>query len=254
MTHHPKRIKKVCCFLKRLEKKICQIKSLCFFSEITHHRNDTRSRAENSPAQGNLQEAHHFFDENWAVIARLEPHSKQSHEKWQVHPAPRAPRLRAAAAVTFRQSLCVPRTQGAWTDHRSSIWNFRLCWWFLWVFVFFWTNTCKIFLGRTAEILPLFPFWQSFLQDHLAVIRSSTVRVVSITKSFETYISKLQWGISVSRSQMVQTGPIHKMWKHLQLLFGQRIPLSHCLVTQKMNKIRHLNFWLEVSTSNDSTT
>ena len=113
MTHHPKRIKKVCCFLKRLEKKICQIKSLCFFSEITHHRNDTRSRAENSPAQGNLQEAHHFFDENWAVIARLEPHSKQSHEKWQVHPAPRAPRLRAAAAVTFRQSLCVPRTQGA---------------------------------------------------------------------------------------------------------------------------------------------
>jgi len=72
--------------------------------------------------QGNLQEAHHFFDENWAVIARLEPRhirksSKQSHEKngksWQVHPSTENLRLRAAAAVAFRQSLCVPRAQGA---------------------------------------------------------------------------------------------------------------------------------------------
>lgn len=41
------------------------------------------------------------------------------------------------------------------------------------------------------------------LQDHLAVVRSSTVRVVSITKSFETYISKLQWGISVSHGWVI---------------------------------------------------
>ncbi|CAJ1406145.1 unnamed protein product, partial [Effrenium voratum] len=31
-------------------------------------------------------------------------------------------------------------------------------------------------------------------KDHLAVVRSSAVRVVSITKSFETYIAKLQPG------------------------------------------------------------
>lgn len=72
--------------------------------------------------QGNLQEAHHFFDENWAVIARLEPRhvrksSKQSHEKMASHgksiPQLKTLRLRAAAAVAFRQSLCVPRAQGA---------------------------------------------------------------------------------------------------------------------------------------------
>ena len=31
-------------------------------------------------------------------------------------------------------------------------------------------------------------------KDHLALVRSSTVRIVSITKSFETYITKLQRG------------------------------------------------------------
>ena len=77
-------------------------------------------------------------------------------------------------------------------------------------------DNTKIGFGYLGSMLVLFDvFWTNFLQDlprkdlqrsfltmlplqdHLAVVRSSTVRVVSITKSFETYISKLQWGISV---------------------------------------------------------
>eukprot|EP00438_Fugacium_kawagutii_P030274 Skav225204 [mRNA] locus=scaffold1041:59681:80585:- [translate_table: standard] len=38
-------------------------------------------------------------------------------------------------------------------------------------------------------------------KDHLAVVRSSTVRIVSITKSFETYIAKLQMGSQFTAQQ-----------------------------------------------------
>ena len=152
--------------------------------------------------QGNLQEAHHFFDENWAVIARLEPRhvrksSKQSHEKMASHgksiPQLKTLRLRAAAAIAFRQSLCVPRAQGA--TNWQIFEDLCVCWWFLWVFL-------SVFWTKFMQDLPRKDLQRSFLtllplQDHLAVVRSSTVRVVSITKSFETYISKLQWGISV---------------------------------------------------------
>jgi len=47
---------------------------------------------------------------------------------------------------------------------------------------------CELQLPLRFDKVCVFPGHK----DHLAVVRSSTVRVVSITKSFETYISKLQ--------------------------------------------------------------
>lgn len=197
MTHHQKKVwifwmKKI---YRSVKSKFVKFETLWCDIQITHHF-WYKIQSLNHHGAGQPPRSSPFF--RWKLGSYCQAWTSTcSHEKMASHgksiPQLKTPRLRAAAAVAFRQSLCVPRAQGAMNWQIFE--DLCVCWWFLWVFLYvFWTNFLQDLPRKDLQrsFLTMLP-----LQDHLAVVRSSTVRVVSITKSFETYISKLQWGISV---------------------------------------------------------
>ena len=138
MTQHQK---KVWIFWRDLKKKLCQIKVCEIWNFLMWHSNHSAFLVQDpefkSPwCRATSKKLTIFSMKTGQLLPGLNL-DMASHGK--SIPQLKAPRLRTAAAVAFRQSLCIPRAQGAmkWQIFE----DLCVCWWLC----------CKIFVRKDLQ-------------------------------------------------------------------------------------------------------